>query len=71
MKNISEQINLIINQNDMNQIQQQQMMQQQQIMMQQQMMNFHEEKNFLRKNIIFENAKTNNFKTISAKYGTY
>ena len=25
---------------------------------------------FFRKNIIFENAITNNFKTISAKYGT-
>ena len=45
-------------------------MQQQQIMMQQQMINFHEEKNFSRKNIIFENFITSYRKTISAKYGT-
>ena len=38
LKNISKQINLIINQNDMNIMQQQMMMQQQQMMMQQQQM---------------------------------
>ena len=76
LKNILEQINLIINQNDMNQMQQQQMMIQQQMMMQQQMnvekqlMNDHFD-NRPSINIIFANPKYIIHKiNISAKFGT-
>ena len=82
LKNILEQINLIINQNDMNQMQQQQMMIQQQMMMQQQIMmqqQMNVEKQLMNDhfdnrpsiNIIFANPKYTIHKiNISAKFGT-
>ena len=82
LKNILEQINLIINQNDMNQMQQQQMMIQQQMMMQQQIMmqqQMNVEKQLMNDhfdnrpsiNIIFANPKYIIHKiNISAKFGT-
>ena len=76
LKNISEQINLIINYNDMNQMQQQQMMMQQQMMIQQQMnekqpiINGHSDKR-PSKNIIFiKEVGIRNTINIKAKYGT-
>ena len=82
LKNISEQINLIINYNDMNQMQQQQMMMQQQMMLQQQMMiqqQMNEKQPIINglsdkrpsKNIIFVyEGRTKNAINIKAKYGT-
>ena len=76
LKNISEQINLIINYNDMNQMQQQQMMMQQQMMIQQQMNEKQPIINGLSdkrpsKNIIFvHEGRIKNSINIKAKYGT-
>ena len=76
LKNISEQINLIINYNDMNQMQQQQMMMQQQMMIQQQMNEKQPIINGLSdkrpsKNIIFvHEGRIKNTINIKAKYGT-